>query len=97
VIPMFVDQMREGLDDPSLSVFQAITDGADEIALGQRTVNSRAYCGFFNFKKTSQSKRVDMCSGGERNRLNLARTLKQGGNLLLLDGEPFRLLLSCRM
>ena len=68
-------------------MFDAISGGQDEITLGQRTVNSREYCGFFNFKKTSQSKRLDMWGGAERNRLNLSRTLKTGGNLLLLD-EP---------
>ncbi|KAG5180573.1 ABC transporter ATP-binding protein [Tribonema minus] len=84
---MYVDQNREGLDDPNLTVFQAITDGADEIDLGTRKVNSRAYCGFFNFKGIDQQKTVNLLSGGERNRLNLARTLKQGGNVLMLD-EP---------
>ncbi|CAM9699467.1 unnamed protein product [Ascophyllum nodosum] len=84
---MYVDQNREGLDDPELSVFQAVTDGADEITLGPRTINSRAYLSWFNFKSGDQQKKVNLLSGGERNRLNLARTLKQGGNLLLLD-EP---------
>ena len=50
-------------------------------------VNSRAYCGFFNFKSADQQKTVNLLSGGERNRLNLARTLKQSGNLLILDGK----------
>ncbi|CBJ27386.1 ABC transporter ATP-binding protein [Ectocarpus siliculosus] len=84
---MYVDQNREGLDDPELSVFDAVTDGADEITLGPRTINSRAYLSWFNFKGGDQQKKVNLLSGGERNRLNLARTLKQGGNLLLLD-EP---------
>ncbi|CAM9928695.1 unnamed protein product [Scytosiphon promiscuus] len=84
---MYVDQNREGLDDPELSVFDAVTDGADEINLGPRTINSRAYLSWFNFKGGDQQKKVNLLSGGERNRLNLARTLKQGGNLLMLD-EP---------
>mmetsp|Transcript_25619 Transcript_25619/g.33534 ORF Transcript_25619/g.33534 Transcript_25619/m.33534 type:complete len:643 (+) Transcript_25619:68-1996(+) len=84
---MYVDQNREGLDDPDLTVFNAITDGAQEITLGKRTMNSRAYCSNFNFKGGDQQKSVASLSGGERNRLNLARTLKMGGNLLLLD-EP---------
>ncbi|CAM9243708.1 unnamed protein product [Discosporangium mesarthrocarpum] len=84
---MYVDQKREGLDDPDLSVFDAVTDGAEEIVLGSRSVNSRAYLTWFNFRSGDQQKKVNLLSGGERNRLNLARTLKQGGNLLLLD-EP---------
>mmetsp|Transcript_21282 Transcript_21282/g.37244 ORF Transcript_21282/g.37244 Transcript_21282/m.37244 type:complete len:559 (+) Transcript_21282:277-1953(+) len=84
---MYVDQNREGLDDPNLTVFEAITDGAQEINLGKRTMNSRAYVSNFNFKGGDQQKTVNTLSGGERNRLNLARTLKMGGNLLLLD-EP---------
>eukprot|EP00752_Nemacystus_decipiens_P015197 g13532.t1 len=84
---MYVDQNREGLDDPELSVFDAVSDGADEINLGPRTINSRAYLSWFNFKGGDQQKKVNLLSGGERNRLNLARTLKQGGNVLLLD-EP---------
>eukprot|EP00903_Cladosiphon_okamuranus_P008494 g8161.t1 len=84
---MYVDQNREGLDDPELSVYDAVTDGAEEITLGPRTINSRAYLSWFNFKGGDQQKKVNLLSGGERNRLNLARTLKQGGNVLLLD-EP---------
>ncbi|CAM9185327.1 unnamed protein product, partial [Hapterophycus canaliculatus] len=77
---MYVDQNREGLDDPELSVFDAVTDGADEINLGPRTINSRAYLSWFNFKGGDQQKKVNLLSGGERNRLNLARTLKQASD-----------------
>ena len=87
VVTMYVDQDREGLSDDKLTVFQAITDGADEIQLGSRSINSRAYCNLFNFNGNSQQKSVNLLSGGERNRLNLARTLKKPGNLLMLD-EP---------
>lgn len=79
---MYVDQNREGLDDPELSVFQAVTDGADEITLGPRAINSRAYLSWFNFKGGDQQKKVNVLSGGERNRLNLARTLKQARRVL---------------
>jgi ATPase subunit of ABC transporter with duplicated ATPase domains len=82
----YVDQSRDALD-PSKSVWEEISGGADQIKLGDRTVNSRAYVAGFNFKGTDQQKRVEKLSGGERNRLHLAKLLRSGGNLLLLD-EP---------
>jgi sulfate-transporting ATPase len=82
----YVDQSRDELDG-SRTVWQEISDGADTIALGGRSVQSRAYVASFNFKGTDQQKRVSELSGGERNRLHLAKILKSGGNLLLLD-EP---------
>jgi ATPase subunit of ABC transporter with duplicated ATPase domains len=82
----YVDQMRDELD-PSKSVWEEISGGADQIKLGDRTVNSRAYVAGFNFKGSDQQKKVDKLSGGERNRLHLAKLLRAGGNLLLLD-EP---------
>mmetsp|Transcript_31690 Transcript_31690/g.122685 ORF Transcript_31690/g.122685 Transcript_31690/m.122685 type:complete len:453 (+) Transcript_31690:911-2269(+) len=83
---MYVDQSREGLDAEK-TVFEEVTNNDDEITLGTRTVNSRAYLGWFNFKGADQQKKVVNLSGGERNRINLAKVLKQGGNVLLLD-EP---------
>ncbi len=82
----YVDQSREALD-PSKSVWEEISGGADQIKLGDRTVNSRAYVAGFNFKGSDQQKKVAKLSGGERNRLHLAKLLRSGGNLLLLD-EP---------
>ncbi|MBV9049730.1 MAG: energy-dependent translational throttle protein EttA [Solirubrobacterales bacterium] len=82
----YVDQSRDALD-PDKTVWEEISGGADQIALGDRTVNSRAYVAGFNFKGTDQQKRVAKLSGGERNRLHLAKLLRTGGNLLLLD-EP---------
>ncbi len=82
----YVDQSRDALD-PDKTVWQEVSDGADQIKLGDRTVNSRAYVAGFNFKGTEQQKKVSKLSGGERNRLHLAKLLKTGGNLLLLD-EP---------
>jgi len=73
--------------DPSKSVWEEISGGADQIKLGDRTVNSRAYVAGFNFKGSDQQKPVAKLSGGERNRLHLAKLLRSGGNLLLLD-EP---------
>jgi energy-dependent translational throttle protein EttA len=82
----YVDQSREALD-PDKTVWEEISGGADQIPLGERTVNSRAYVAGFNFKGTDQQKKVGKLSGGERNRLHLAKLLRSGGNLLLLD-EP---------
>ena len=82
----YVDQLRDALD-PAKSVWEEISGGADQIKLGDRTVNSRAYVAGFNFKGSDQQKKVDRLSGGERNRLHLAKLLRSGGNLLLLD-EP---------
>jgi ATP-binding cassette ChvD family protein len=82
----YVDQSRDALD-PDKTVWQEISGGQDQIKLGERTVNSRAYVSGFNFKGTDQQKKVAKLSGGERNRLHLAKLLRTGGNLLLLD-EP---------
>ncbi len=82
----YVDQSREALDGGK-TVWEEISGGSDQIALGDRTVNSRAYVAGFNFKGTDQQKKVAKLSGGERNRLHLAKLLRSGGNLLLLD-EP---------
>jgi ATP-binding cassette ChvD family protein len=82
----YVDQSRAALD-PDKTVWEEISGEQDQIAVGDRTVNSRAYVGGFNFKGTDQQKKVGKLSGGERNRLHLAKLLRSGGNLLLLD-EP---------
>ncbi len=82
----YVDQSREALD-PSKTVYEEISGGADVLDFGGREVNARAYCAGFNFRGTDQQKKVGILSGGERNRLHLAKLLKTGGNLLLLD-EP---------
>ncbi|MFL6049506.1 MAG: energy-dependent translational throttle protein EttA [Gaiellales bacterium] len=82
----YVDQARADLD-PARSVWQEISDGKDRISLGRREIASRAYVSSFNFKGSDQQKRVGDLSGGERNRLHLAKLLRSGGNLLLLD-EP---------
>jgi energy-dependent translational throttle protein EttA len=82
----YVDQSRDALD-PDKTVWQEVSGGDDQIKLGERTVNSRAYVAGFNFKGSDQQKKVAKLSGGERNRLHLAKLLKSGGNLLLLD-EP---------
>lgn len=81
-----VAQSRAALDDQQ-TVWEAVSNGLDNITVGQYEINSRAYLGRFNFKGTDQQKRVGDLSGGERGRLHLANTLKQGANLLLLD-EP---------
>jgi sulfate-transporting ATPase len=82
----YVDQSRDDLD-PSKTVYEEISGGQDQLQFGRRTVNARAYCAGFNFRGTDQQKKVGTLSGGERNRLHLAKLLKSGGNLLLLD-EP---------
>ncbi|WP_170445677.1 energy-dependent translational throttle protein EttA [Ruegeria arenilitoris] len=82
----YVDQSRDDLNDND-SVWEAITGGAEIIQLGDAQVNSRAYCSSFNFKGGDQQKKVSLLSGGERNRVHMARLLKEGGNVLLLD-EP---------
>jgi len=82
----YVDQSRDGLD-PDQTIFEAITGGQETIWLGTREVNSRAYVARFNFSGSDQQAKVGQISGGQRNRVHLARILKEGGNLLLLD-EP---------
>ncbi len=83
----YVDQSREALDGER-TLFQEISDGGKDLVLvGKREVNSRAYCSWYNFKGADQQKKVKDLSGGERNRLHLAKLLKDGGNVLLLD-EP---------
>ena len=82
----YVDQSRETLD-PNKSVWEELSGGLDIIKLGTKEVSSRAYCGSFNFKGADQQKKVGQLSGGERNRVNLAKMLKSGANVLLLD-EP---------
>jgi ATP-binding cassette ChvD family protein len=82
----YVDQSRAGLD-PTKTVWQAVSEGLDYIQVGQQEMPSRAYIGAFGFKGPDQQKPTGVLSGGERNRLNLALTLKEGGNVLLLD-EP---------
>ncbi len=82
----YVDQSRDSLDDKK-TLWEEVSGGNDIIYLGKREVNSRAYCSNFNFKGGDQQKKVGMLSGGERNRVHLAKMLKSGANLLLLD-EP---------
>jgi len=82
----YVDQNRDVLD-PNKNIWEVISGGDDVVQLGKRQVNSRAYVGRFNFSGSDQQKKVSMISGGERNRVHLARMLKEEANVLLLD-EP---------
>ncbi len=82
----YVDQSRDALD-PDRTVYEEISGGQDQLQFGRRSVNARAYAAGFNFRGADQQKKVGTLSGGERNRLHLAKLLKSGGNLLLLD-EP---------
>ncbi|MGR3364159.1 MAG: ATP-binding cassette domain-containing protein, partial [Maritimibacter harenae] len=82
----YVDQSRDALD-PDKTVWEEISGGAEVIDLGDAQMNSRAYCGAFNFKGGDQQKKVGLLSGGERNRVHMAKLLKSGGNVILLD-EP---------
>ncbi len=82
----YVDQSRDALD-PNKTVWEEISGGLDVITLGRRDVNSRAYCSTFNFKGGDQQQKVGSLSGGQRNRVHLAKMLKSGANVLLLD-EP---------
>jgi ATP-binding cassette ChvD family protein len=82
----YVDQSRDSLDDKK-NVWEEISGGLDQLMLGKREVNSRGYCSAFNFKGADQQKKVGSLSGGERNRVHLAKMLKSGANVLLLD-EP---------
>ncbi|HEY8001866.1 MAG TPA: energy-dependent translational throttle protein EttA [Solirubrobacterales bacterium] len=82
----YVDQSRDALD-PEKTVWEEISDGYDQIEVGDREMNSRAYVSGFNFKGSDQQRKVGTLSGGERNRVHLAKLLRSGGNLLLLD-EP---------
>jgi ATP-binding cassette ChvD family protein len=82
----YVDQSRDALD-PNKTVWEEISGGAEQIELGDAQMNSRAYCSSFNFKGGDQQKKVGLLSGGERNRVHMAKLLKSGGNVLLLD-EP---------
>ena len=82
----YVDQSRDDLD-PNANVWEAIADGLDVVQLGDVEVNGRAYCSAFNFKGATQQKKVSLLSGGERNRVHMARLLRAAGNVLLLD-EP---------
>jgi ATPase subunit of ABC transporter with duplicated ATPase domains len=82
----YVDQSRDALDDKK-TVWEEISGGLDIMMVGKKEVNSRAYLGSFNFKGGDQQKKVGLLSGGERNRVHLAKTLVEGGNVILLD-EP---------
>jgi ATPase subunit of ABC transporter with duplicated ATPase domains len=82
----YVDQSRDALDN-NKTVWEEVSGGNDIIYLGKREINSRGYCSTFNFKGADQQKKVGMLSGGERNRVHLAKMLKLGANVLLLD-EP---------
>ncbi len=82
----YVDQSRDALD-PSKTIWQEVSQGLDVLKVGNREINTRSYVGSFNFKGGDQQKKVGLLSGGERNRVHLAKTLTEGGNLILLD-EP---------
>ena len=82
----YVDQTRDALPEDK-TVWEVISDGNDIIQLGDAEMNSRAYCSAFNFKGGDQQKKVGLLSGGERNRVHMAKLLRSGGNVLLLD-EP---------
>ncbi|MGO4386822.1 energy-dependent translational throttle protein EttA [Microvirga sp. 2YAF29] len=82
----YVDQSRDSLD-PNKTLYEEISGGNEILYLGKREINARAYCGAFNFKGSDQQKKVGVLSGGERNRVHLAKILKSGANVLLLD-EP---------
>src|SRR5690606_12750387 len=82
----YVDQSRDALD-PDKTVFEEVSDGLDTLTFGRADVNARAYLSWFNFRGAEQQKKVGVLSGGERNRLHLAKLLKEGGNVILLD-EP---------
>ncbi|MFP4624429.1 MAG: energy-dependent translational throttle protein EttA [Gemmatimonadota bacterium] len=82
----YVDQSRDALDAEK-TVYEEISEGRDEVELGKAEVNARAYCSWFNFKGAEQQRKVGVLSGGERNRVHLAKLLKSGGNVILLD-EP---------
>ena len=86
VVMSYVDQMRDALD-PDHTIYEEITGGNENVDLGGRQLNGRAYCSRFNFRGSEQNKKVGVLSGGERNRVHLAKLLRSGGNLLLLD-EP---------
>ncbi|MBR0057250.1 MAG: energy-dependent translational throttle protein EttA [Kiritimatiellae bacterium] len=86
VVVSYVDQLRDALDDAK-TIYEEITGGNENVELGGRQLNGRAYCSRFNFKGAEQNKKVGVLSGGERNRVHLAKLLRSGGNLLLLD-EP---------
>ncbi|AAU03558.1 energy-dependent translational throttle protein EttA [Rickettsia typhi] len=82
----YVDQLRDHLDD-NKTIWEEISEGLDELHLGNRIIKSRAYCAAFNFRGSDQQKKVGQLSGGERNRVHLAKLLKEGANVILLD-EP---------
>ena len=82
----YVDQLRDNLD-PSKTIWEEISGNEETIFIGNKEMSSRAYCARFNFKGSDQQQKVGVLSGGERNRVHLAKLLRRGGNLLLLD-EP---------